>query len=231
MRRLAHWCVAALLLSCTVAMGQVDTEKVSSDDSINASQHLGYPHDWSSRHLLMPGVDAEDILAAGERDPRHVYNMVMRQVAIEHLYPRIPVRPHRHAKIDWAVSLENGYVPQNQFPAKYQFGVTSEDCNADYVVLGLTVTSGTQANLVGINNLYTSATPACNSGSPWVAFAYNTVTQTGGQIKSGIALILFHRATVRRQMLPSNSTWTPRALSAARPSKGRVSPKLYAQLL
>jgi len=184
MRRLAHWCVAALLLSCTVAMGQVDTEKVSSDDSINASQHLGYPHDWSSRHLLMPGVDAEDILAAGERDPRHVYNMVMRQVAIEHLYPRIPVRPHRHAKIDWAVSLENGYVPQNQFPAKYQFGVTSEDCNADYVVLGLTVTSGTQANLVGINNLYTSATPACNSGSPWVAFAYNTVTQTGGQIKT-----------------------------------------------
>ena len=83
-------------------------------------------------------------------------------------------------KIDWAVSLENGYVPQNQFPAKYQFDVVAEDCKTDYVVFGLTVPPGTQANLVGINNLYTGATPPCNSGSPWVAFAYNTVTQTGG---------------------------------------------------
>jgi hypothetical protein len=85
-------------------------------------------------------------------------------------------------KIDWAVSLENGYVPQNRFPAKYRFEVGAEDCNSDYVVFGLTVTSGTQANLVGINNLYTEAVPPCNNGSPWVAFAYNTVTQTGGQI-------------------------------------------------
>ena len=41
---------------------------------------------------------------------------------------------------------------------------------------------------MGINNLYTGASPACNSGSPWVAFAYNTVTQTGGQIKTSPAL-------------------------------------------
>ncbi len=50
------------------------------------------------------------------------------------------------------------------------------------MLLGLTVVSGVQANLVGINNLYTGASPACNSGSPWVAFAYNTVTQSGGKI-------------------------------------------------
>ena len=62
-------------------------------------------------------------------------------------------------KIDWAVSLENGYVPQNQFPAKYQFDMVAENCNSDYIVFGLTVTSGTQANLVGINNLYTGASP------------------------------------------------------------------------
>ena len=91
-------------------------------------------------------------------------------------------------KIDWSVSLENGFVPQNQFPAKYRFDVAAEDCNADYVLFGLTVTSGTQANLVGINNLYTEASPQCNSGSPWVAFAYNTVTQTGGQIKTSPVL-------------------------------------------
>jgi hypothetical protein len=79
-------------------------------------------------------------------------------------------------------------VPQNQFPAKYQFGVSSENCNSDYVLFGLTVTSGTQANLVGINNLYTTGASPCNGGSPWVAFAYNTVTQTGGQIETSPTL-------------------------------------------
>ena len=90
--------------------------------------------------------------------------------------------PHP-VKIDWAVSLENGYVPRKNFPAKYQFDIVAESCNSDYVVFGLTVTgTKTQANLVGINNLYTEATPKCNSGTPWVAFAYNTALQAGEQI-------------------------------------------------
>jgi hypothetical protein len=169
---------------------------------------LGYPQDWSSRHFLMPGVRPEDLLAEGSHDPRLVHNMVMRQVALRNAHQaeedaRIeawqswwppfgrwqPWRPpqrilRRKMKIDWAVSLENGYVPQKQFPAKYQFDVTAgESCSSDYVLYGLTVTSGTQANLVGINNLYTEAIPACdgNLGQPLVAFAYNTQTN-GGQI-------------------------------------------------
>ncbi|MBV8052179.1 MAG: hypothetical protein JOZ80_13365 [Acidobacteriaceae bacterium] len=135
----------------------------------------------------MPGISADGALVAGESDPRHVYNLVMRQAAMDRFHHRVPPRRRRHAKIYWAVSLENGYVPQNQFPAKYQFNITTEDCNADYVVFGLTVTK-TQANLVGINNLYTGATPACNGGAPWVSFAYNTVTQNGGQIKTSPVL-------------------------------------------
>jgi hypothetical protein len=162
-------------------------EMTAPGDAGSGPTHLGYPQDWSSQHLLMPGMRADDVLAAGDRDPRHVYNMVMRQVAIERSRHRR--RPHlREMKIDWAVSLENGYVPQNQFPAKYRFDVGGDDCNSDYIVFGLTVTSGTQANLVGINNLYTGGTTPCNSGSPWVAFAYNTVTQSGGQIKTSPAL-------------------------------------------
>jgi hypothetical protein len=97
-------------------------------------------------------------------------------------------RPRR-IKIDWAVSLENGYVPRNRYPAKYRFDINSEDCNSDYVIFGLTVTgTKTQANLVGINNLYTEATPKCNGGTPWVAFAYNTVTHTSGQIQTSPTL-------------------------------------------
>ncbi len=174
------FCVAAgsLLLGMPL-FGQAGMDRTSPVDASDSQTHLGYPQDWSSRHLLMPGMRAEDVLAAGDRDPRYVYNMVMRQVAVNNLRRGVP-RSRRPIRIDWAVSLENGFVPQNQFPAKYQFNVGAENCNTDYIVFGLSVTAGTQANLVGINNLYTSASPPCNSGSPWVAFAYNTVTQAGG---------------------------------------------------
>ncbi|MFZ1140975.1 MAG: hypothetical protein ABR881_19030 [Candidatus Sulfotelmatobacter sp.] len=185
-RAFRGFCMAAGLLAGIPLLGQAGMERTAPADSGHEQTHLGYPQDWSSRHLLMPGMRAEDVLAAGDREPRHVYNWVMRQVAVENLRRRAP-RPRPRIKIDWAVSLENGYVPQNQFPAKYRFDVATEDCNTDYVVFGLTVTS-TQANLVGINNLYTGATPQCNSGSPWVAFAYNTATQSGGQIKTSPAL-------------------------------------------
>jgi len=177
------WWVLAGFLCCIPLLAQEAFERIPTVEVRRPAKHLGYPHDWSSRHLLMPGVSADEALVAAERDPRHVYNLVMRQVVLGRSH--FPMRQHRfHPRIDWAVSLENGYVPQNQFPAKYQFDVSTENCNTDYVVFGLTVTTGTQANLVGINNLYTGATPACNSGTPWVAFAYNTVTQTGGQIKT-----------------------------------------------
>jgi len=178
---------AALLLLAIPLAGQAGLEKTSGRETSDQQTHPGYPQDWSSRHLAMPGMRADDALAAGDREPRHVYNMVMRQVAMSNIPHRLPVSRPR-TKIDWAVSLENGFVPQNQFPAKYQFDVTAESCSTDYVVLGLTVTTGTQANLVGINNLYTSAVPKCNGGSPWVSFAYNTVTQTGGQIKTSPAM-------------------------------------------
>ena len=172
------------------------TSSVAASDG---QTRLGYPLDWSSRHLLMPGVRPDDLLAAGKHDPRYVYSQVMRQAAVENAriaeenlpifwpWPRRRFR-FRTMKVDWAVSLENGYLPANQFPAKYQFGIGAQSCSSDYVVFGLTVTSGTQANLVGINNLYTEASPPCNSGSPWVAFAYNTATQRGGQITTSSTL-------------------------------------------
>jgi hypothetical protein len=116
--------------------------------------------------------------------------MVRRMAAIENAKHRHHRRhdEHHRMKIDWAVSLGNGYVPQSQYPAKYSFQINTENCNNDYVLYALYLASGsgTQANIVGINNLYTGATPACNSGTPgqpWVAFAYNTATN-GGQIQT-----------------------------------------------
>jgi hypothetical protein len=189
-----------LSLLFTGLLAAQSTPVQAADSQVEAPPipNLGYPQDWSSRFLVMPGNNAAAAVAAGSRDPRYVYNMVRRQSAIEEqrkadaeraigiLGPRPPVNTHHHKMlIDWAVSLENGYVAQNQYPAKFQFNVNLQYCN-DYVVFGLNVVSGTQANLVGIDNLYTGATPPCNggepAGQPLVAFAYNTVTQTGGQI-------------------------------------------------
>ncbi len=172
-----------LLLAFTVCAPRfVQAANDGSQDSDTTSPvHFGYPQDWSSRHIVMTGNDDSATLKAGVTEPRHVYNMVMRRTAIE--AAKQGHKRHKNAmKVDWAVSLENGYVPANQSPAKYGFDVNKQSCNGDFVLLGLTVVSGTQANMVGINNLYTGASPACNSGSPWVAFAYNTVTQSGGKI-------------------------------------------------
>lgn len=202
MRRLA-WCgllMMALSISLAaqlrneVSVAAIDASPEASHDEIPdpspVNQHLGYPQDWSFSHLLMPGMRADDVLKAGEKDPRHVYNMVMRQVAVERAeFQRghFPIPNPEDITIDWAVSLGNGYVPQNQFPAKYQFGISADSCSSDYVLYALTVASGTQANIVGINNLYTGGSLNCNSGSPLVSFAYNTLTQSG-QIKTSPVL-------------------------------------------
>jgi hypothetical protein len=169
---------AGLLLLSTALWAQIArTETTPEGRAEDGQTHLGYSEDWSSRHLVMPGARAEDVLTAGARDPRHVYNYVMRQVAEINGRRGIVRQRPRPIKIDWSVSLENGYVPRKNFPAKYQFGSTAESCT-DYVVFGLTVTgTKVQANLVGINNLYTSL-----CGSPSVLFAYTTALQTGEQI-------------------------------------------------
>lgn len=153
-----------------------------------ATTHIGYPRDWSFRHIVMTGNNDSAALKTGLTEPRHVYNMVMRRTAIQ-AATKGTKRGKSPMKVDWSVSLENGFVPANQFPALYSFGTSTESCNGDYMLLGLTVTSGTQANLVGISNLYTEMTPTpCNGGSPFVSFAYNTVTQSGGQIRTSTTI-------------------------------------------
>lgn len=167
-----------VLLSPVAGYGQARV--IEDGDAV--VQHLGYPEDWSSHHLVMGGDSAERAIAAGVREPRHIYNMVMRQTAIE--MAKHPLAKPKPVKLDWAVSLENGFVPAGQYPAKYRFDLNTQNCNADFVLFALNVTSGTQANIVGINNLYTEATPKCNGGTPWVAFAYNTLTNGGNILTS-----------------------------------------------
>jgi len=106
-------------------------------------------------------------------------------------------------KIDWAVSLENGYVPQNPISRRIPVRCGPGELQLDYRYDGLTVASGTQANLVGINNLYTSASPPCNSGSPWVAF--------GLQHRDAVPAAKSRRRWSLRPMEPKWRSWKARA--------------------
>lgn len=65
------------------------------------------------------------------------------------------------------------------FPAKYVFDVTAApSCSNDYVAIGIGTTpaSGGQANILGVNNLYStspaSSAPNCTTNGPTVMFAY-----------------------------------------------------------
>ncbi len=175
----------AVLGVLTLGFASIAGAQSKTGASDQAQRHYGYPIDWSSRQVVLAGNSTAKALSAGQHEPRQVYNMARRMAAIER-ERRHRARPNErhHIKIDWAVSLENGYVAPNQYPTKYSFQVTSDDCNKDYILFALRLATGagTQANVVGINNLYTGGTLNCNSGSPWVAFAYNAITQTGGQI-------------------------------------------------
>jgi hypothetical protein len=174
-----------LLLGCALCFSASVQAAENATGGPKATTHIGYPRDWSFQHIVMTGNNDSATLKAGLTEPRHVYNMVMRRAAIQAATKGR--RPRKHPmSVDWSVSLENGFVPANQFPALYSVGANTQNCNGDYMLLGLNVTSGIQANVVGITNLYTAM--PCNGGSPFVAFAYNTVTQSGGQIMTSPTL-------------------------------------------
>jgi len=92
---------------------------------------------------------------------------------------------------DWSVSLGTGSGGAISAPAKYVFDVTATpSCTADFVVTGINVAgSSTQANIIGLNNLYVNSggTGLCTGTAPKVIFAYNVGT---GVVQSGSALSL-----------------------------------------
>jgi len=76
------------------------------------------------------------------------------------------------------------------FPAKFVFDVTAApSCANDFVVMGLPANpaSGGQANIVGLNNLYSSssATGYCPGTGPTVTFAYASGT---GQVPASVEI-------------------------------------------
>jgi hypothetical protein len=100
---------------------------------------------------------------------------------------------------DWKVSPLGGRLVADAFPAKFSFDPGAPpDCTNDYVVFGLsTASTGTQANLVAFNNLYSDPVNGGGLCDPpngpglTVMFAYNiTTATTGGKITTSPILSL-----------------------------------------
>ena len=112
-----------------------------------------------------------------------------------HSFPTVKVPPPAASSThrDWAFSLGTGTVAENMSPAKFTWNINATpNCTSDFAVYGLNVAgaSGGQANLVALNNLYssTNGTGYCAGTGPAVYWAYHATTTAAGVITTSPVL-------------------------------------------
>jgi hypothetical protein len=165
-------------------------------------RHVGRVVDWSYHHVLVSGPLSTGNLDRARSEPRVLFRLAERNLPGASARQdtrrfgrgdRGPVRPlqplRSSLKVDWSIPLGNGIVAPNMFPAKYNFDINATpSCANDYVVFGLNVAGATpgQANLVGVNNLYSGATPRLCLANPTVNWAYNGSTAGGSVLTSPV---------------------------------------------
>ena len=159
----------------------------------------GVPQDWSDHSIVftLDGLMQHPELVSQE--PRILHQLARRFSArgsnVSHGEGTDPAQlgsskaPHR----DWNYSLGNSHIAPEMFPAKYGFDPSAQpSCQNDFVVFGLNTAgvTGGQANLVGLNDLYSAPGGGPCGTSPSVMFAYNTTTATGGKISTSPVISL-----------------------------------------
>jgi hypothetical protein len=187
---------AVLFLACVGLAGRAQDQP--------RQQHVGRVQDWSYRHMVLSGGLPAADLGKAQAEPRMLFRLAERnlhrasvQTGVKGLDrgdrgPRRRPRPrNRDLKIDWSVPLGTGIVAPYMFPAKYSFNINdTPNCTNDYVVYGLNVagTTGGQANLIGLRNLYSGTNPAglCSGAAATFYWAYNGSTATGSVLTSPV---------------------------------------------
>jgi len=143
-----------------------------------APKHIGFPVDWSSRHVLYVNAGSVEERVAAMRDPRFYFNWLQRTepgiTSRGRFFGRgpgevpVPVsRRVRHFRVDWAMPLGTTFgMPVGESPAKYSFNLNTYSCANDFAVYTIGATpSATQANIIAFNNLYTgTASSSCPNG-------------------------------------------------------------------
>jgi hypothetical protein len=172
--------------------------------------------DWSHRHLIYSGPPKGPNAWSAMQDPRYLRHRFIygnqaslgeeREPTGVWRYRRWHWPFHRREeaplKRDWQVSLGPNALTGNinfdySFPAKFTFDINATpSCANDFVVFstGLVGTTGGQASIVAINELYSGSgaggTGICGTGQPSVMWAYNTnlAGDTNGLIYSSPVL-------------------------------------------
>ena len=95
------------------------------------------------------------------------------------------------------------------FPAKFVFDVSAApSCTNDFVVIGIPANpaSGGQANIIGLNNLYSTSTSTgyCPTNGPTVMFAYASGT---GQVPASVAISQSGAQIAYIENLPTGSSY------------------------
>jgi hypothetical protein len=202
--RIRHVQVVVFVLSCLVAAAAQQPRPLP-------QQHVGRVLDWTSSHIVVSGGLDEENLRAAQAEPRILFHLAERnltsvrrddpgEVPPGQLGPLTRKRidggggtDRKNIKIDWSVNLGNGTVARNMFPAKYNFDVNgAPSCTNDYVVFPLNVAgvNNGQANVVGINQLYSGNPPGLCGNAPVVTWAYNGTTVAGGAVLTAAVISL-----------------------------------------
>jgi hypothetical protein len=198
------------------------------------SEHRGIVIDATTRHLVVAGGLTSANVAVAERDPRVMMQLQLHQrhddapqrpltdiPALigdysESAEPASSIKVQGKAEslpaaaptVDWSVPLGTGALGAHKWPAKYGFYVDqTPDCVNDYVVFALNVAGVTagQANVVGINQLYSGTSPSyCGRTTPHVNWAYNG-SSAGGATLGSPTLSLDGTKIVYVEVTPSSS--------------------------
>ena len=172
---------------------------IVSSGNPGSTPRMGLVDDWTHHHVIFPDPgNATEAMAHGRyqewyrvaSDPRFLMQQMKRNrpwMGRGRGFGAVTAAPHR----DWAFSLGSGTVAENMFPAKFGFDINATpSCALDYVTYGLNVagTTGGQANLVAVNNLYSGSSPTGVCGTtPTIYWAYNA-SFAGGKVTTSPAL-------------------------------------------
>jgi hypothetical protein len=162
--------------------------------------HFGVPEDWSTAHVIYTRNGSVDDMLKVRDDPRFLNNILLHYIREHGKQTQPPASAGSNeaslnengftedpdelqpdlttavrSKVDWAVSLgPTAGMALAESPAKYTFNPGAPPSCTDFVVYTVNAAPkvGTQANLVGLTNLY-SGTPAGLCGSaPTFLFSY-----------------------------------------------------------
>lgn len=142
--------------------------------------------DWSTRHVVYTRFGTSRALEAASRDPRanmqwqeaeqaetlrrlnQIRSRSYLQFGLRNPIRRFPLRSTPGLmQRDWNINLGTTGTANSMYPAKYTFNPsTNPSCTADFVVFPVSANgSTTQANIVGLTNLYSGTAPSngiCN---------------------------------------------------------------------